>query len=211
MRIAEALVLSRYLCCYLENYLQQFMPPILTCCMKENLSVSPTENHWNLRTKSAHIVQLVLDHFGKKFPMVRTKVIKTLIMYFKDFTKTFKTHYGAIMAMKCLGIEALEFGLLPNVEQYVKIKLKPAMDGRGQQGQGLRQNVIRQQEAKMVLGVILESLWICAQHQKGTSEQDFGKPENQIIVRIYSELRSLFGEAMLPFNMTPPECEELFI
>ena len=56
-----------------------------------------------------------------------------------------------------------KIGLLPNMEQNVKIKLIPPMDGRGQ---GLRQNVIRQQETKMVLGVILESLWICAQHQK---------------------------------------------
>ena len=83
MSIAEALVRSRYLCGYLENYLQQFMPPVLTCCLKENLSVSPTENHWTLRTKSAQIVQRVLDHFGKRFPRVRTKVIRTLIGYFK--------------------------------------------------------------------------------------------------------------------------------
>lgn len=206
MRIAEALILSKYLSHYLENYLHQFMPPILTCCMKENLSRSPTENHWNLRQKSAKIVQLVLDKFDAKFPNVRTKVIRTLVAHLTDLRKSFKTHYGVIVCLKEIGIDALQQGLMSHLETYIEMKLKPFLalssnsnDSQPDLDMNLKQNVIKQHEAKMVLGAILECLWICMQHQQGDTMQMFRK------------LQHMFGEALIPFNPAPPECENYFI
>ena len=230
MRIAESLILSRYLSNYLENYLQQFMPPILTCCMKENLSLSPSENHWDLRNKSARIVNLVLHKFGTKFPSVRAKVIKTITKYFNDFTKTFKTHYGAIVCMKELGIDALQTGLLPNIKIYINIKLKPVINGgiidnnnknkkmdtnsiNNIKQNIIKQNVIKQYEAKMVLSVILECLYICNQHQINdiNGDNEFNSDKNKKMLSLYKELEEMFGEALIPFNSMPPDCQNYFI
>ena len=234
MRIAESLILSRFLSDSLENYLQQFMPPILTCCMKENLSLSPTENHWNLRNKSAKIVYFVLHKYGNKFPMVRTKVVQTLIKYFNDLTLTFKTHYGAIVCMKELGIDALETGLLPHIKKYINIKLKPVIDGQSSQSKpnknkrggmdidggmkgvdqviNIKQNVIKQYEAKMVLGAILESLWMCHQHQiNKDGDNNWNSDRNKKTLELYQELQEMFGESLIPFNSMPPDCQNYFI
>ena len=234
MRIAESLILSRFLSDCLEQYLQQFMPPILTCCMKENLSSSPTENHWNLRNKSAKIIYFILIKFGKKFQMVRNKVIRSLIHYFNNLTLTFKTHYGAITAMKELGVDALETGLLPHIKKYVNIKLKPVIEGqqivkknnnkikenRMDGGNGnkmddmyhIKQNVIKQYEAKMVGKAILESLWLCHQHQTNNANGiDFNSDKNKKTLEIFHQLQEMFGESLIPFNPIPPNCQNYFI
>lgn len=240
MRIAEALILSRYLSDCLESYLQQFVPPILTCCMKENLSLSPTENHWNLRNKSAKIIYFILNKYGNKFPMVRSKVVISCIKYFNDLTLTFKTHYGAIICMKELGIDALETGLLPHLKKYINIKLKPVIDnGLNEQIQNqsksnkskrnimdidndgmikddvinIKQNVIKQYEAKMVLGAILESLWMCHQHQINNrhNDNDWNSDKNKQTLKLYHELQEMFGESLIPFNSMPPDCQNYFI
>ena len=44
---------------YLEPYLHQLLPPLLTCMLSRHLCAEPQEDHWTLRNQAAALVALV--------------------------------------------------------------------------------------------------------------------------------------------------------
>lgn len=109
---------------FIEPYIHQMMPPILTCIVAKRLgdTASPTPiAHYDLRDLAASILGLLCDRHGEAYHTLRPRVTKTLLKAYLDNKKPFTTHYGAIIGLTKMGREVVRILILPNASTYEKI------------------------------------------------------------------------------------------
>ncbi|RGB27301.1 hypothetical protein C1646_769294 [Rhizophagus diaphanus] len=116
LKMAEALINNKSL--YLEPYLHNLMPAILTCVVRRKLGLSMGEKHWSLRELAARILAKICDRYGGSYNTLQPRITRNLMSCFMDTSKSLYTHYGCIVAMGALGREVIRTILVPNLKTY---------------------------------------------------------------------------------------------
>ncbi|WBW75462.1 SAGA complex/transcription factor TFIID complex histone H4-like subunit Taf6 [Schizosaccharomyces osmophilus] len=110
---------------FVEPYVQQLMPSILTCLVAKRLGNDPhNHDHYALRDLAAYLLGIVCNRFGNVYYTLKPRVTRTVLKAFLDNTKPYTTHYGAIIGLKTMGKEAIRVLLVPNIKVYEILVIK---------------------------------------------------------------------------------------
>ena len=97
LQLAAALLTSRQL--YVEPYLHQLLPSLLTCLLGRHLCADAVEDHWTLRHHAAMLVALVCSKWGLMYAALQPRVTRTMVGALLDVSRPLTTHYGAIIGI----------------------------------------------------------------------------------------------------------------
>ncbi|KAJ1952878.1 histone H4-like TAF Taf6, SAGA complex subunit [Dispira parvispora] len=133
---------------FVEPYLHQLMPALLTCLVGKRLGEVPSElsvthepstqamdieepssyvrDHWALRDTAAQLVARICKEYGQAYHTLQHRITRTLLRAFLDPTKPFSTHYGAIVGLTQLGTPVVKLLLLPNIKAYSTLLSAPS-------------------------------------------------------------------------------------
>lgn len=119
MRLMRALLVNKHL--FVEPYLHQMLPPVLTCLLGKRLCENPdTEPHWSLRLDAADIIGFICKTWGTAYQTIVPRVTRTLAKTLGDAEKPLTSHYGAIVGLTALGPMAVQSVLIPVLPDYLK-------------------------------------------------------------------------------------------
>ncbi|KAG0214040.1 hypothetical protein BGX28_002906 [Mortierella sp. GBA30] len=119
MAMVRALLDNRNL--FVEPYLHQLMPAILTCVVGKRLGETPQEDHWSLRSTATDILLLICHKYGTSYHTLQPRITRTLLRAFLDPEKALTTHYGAILGLSRMGPEVFKTLVLPNLKTYSNV------------------------------------------------------------------------------------------
>ncbi|KAJ1819864.1 histone H4-like TAF Taf6, SAGA complex subunit [Coemansia sp. RSA 2675] len=119
MAVAKALRRNPNL--FVEPYMHQLIPSLLTCLVSKRLCESYTEDHWSLRDGAAEQIAEICQQFGQSYHTLQARIARTLLRAFLDPTKPLTTHYGAIVGLTKLGLSIVKVLVLPNIRTYMSL------------------------------------------------------------------------------------------
>lgn len=127
MRMVKALLDNPTL--YLERYLHELIPAVMTCIVSKQLSPKPdTDNHWALRDFGSRLIAQICRAFNSTTNNVQTRVTKTYCKALQQEKASLSTHYGAITGLSELGQEVVKVLILP------RLKIESALIKKAQEG-----------------------------------------------------------------------------
>ncbi len=116
--LVKALVGNEHI--FIEPYLHQIMPSVLSCLLGKRLCEDPAvEDHWSLREHAAAITATICQRYGNVYGTLIPRVTRTLIKTLLDQEKPLTSHYGAIVGITALGGRTIEAILLPHLAAYM--------------------------------------------------------------------------------------------
>eukprot|EP00835_Amoeboradix_gromovi_P002368 NODE_133_length_18153_cov_0.298050.p4 type:complete len:434 gc:universal NODE_133_length_18153_cov_0.298050:1726-3027(+) len=98
---------------FIEPYLHQFLPLLLSCVLAK--SVASSGDHWALRRNAATVVHLFVAKYSVHYPTLKPRLAKTFMLALLDSSKCIATKYGAILGINIIGAEAVRVLLIPNL------------------------------------------------------------------------------------------------
>uniref|UniRef100_A0A7S3ZD32 TATA box binding protein associated factor (TAF) histone-like fold domain-containing protein n=1 Tax=Lotharella globosa TaxID=91324 RepID=A0A7S3ZD32_9EUKA len=154
LRMAEALLSSNHL--FIEPYLHQLLPSIMTCLVARRLCKKFYEDHWSLRDFAAELIAKICKQFGSTYPDLQPRIANQLIGAFNDATKPLTTHYGAIVGLAALGDRVVEKTLLRHLDNYLNLlnRVFNKRSSKDQRARELQQSV----EARRCYGALLDAV-----------------------------------------------------
>ncbi|CAO3689655.1 unnamed protein product [Umbelopsis ramanniana] len=151
----QALLSSPHL--FVDPYLNQLMPAIISCMVGKRICENPKDDHWSVRDFAARLMALVCQRYGKSYHTMQPRITKTLLHAFLDVKKPITTHYGAIVGLSQLGREVIRTVILPNTKAYADNILREPLQADG---------TIRQLEASKCRDALTDSLLILIEEDK---------------------------------------------
>ncbi|KAI1314488.1 hypothetical protein EDD11_002105 [Mortierella claussenii] len=115
---------------FIEPYLHQLMPTVLTCVVGKRLGGSPQEDHWSLRATATDIIITICQKYGTSYHTLQPRVTRTLLRAFLDPEKPLTTHYGAILGLSRMGNEVFKMLVVPNLKTYSSV-IEPDLQDSG--------------------------------------------------------------------------------
>ncbi|KAF9330744.1 hypothetical protein BG006_006321 [Podila minutissima] len=151
---------------FVEPYLHQLMPTVLTCVVGKRLGESPQEDHWALRSTATDIILSICTKYGSSYHTLQPRVTRTLLRAFLDPEKPLTTHYGAILGLTRLGNEVFKTLVVPNLKTYSSL-IEPELDDENDMDEdNLNDDVaLRRNEARHCLDAILVGLRSLVKHE----------------------------------------------
>ncbi|KAI5715244.1 hypothetical protein M8J77_012916 [Diaphorina citri] len=130
MRMVKALLDNQSL--YLEKYLHELLPSILSCIVSKQLCGRPeADNHWALRDFASRLLTQVSKNFNTSTNNIQTRVTRLLSNAINDPKINFPSLYGAIAGLCELGPEVIKVFLLPKLKD-IRDRLEPSWNLEGQ-------------------------------------------------------------------------------
>jgi transcription initiation factor TFIID subunit 6 len=111
----ENLISNQHL--FIEPYLHQLMPTLLTCIIGKRLYENTFDDHWELREEASRIVCSICFKYGDLYPTLQPRIMKTVVKPLLSESCGLATLYGTIVCLSVLGNPAVEMFLLPNVKK----------------------------------------------------------------------------------------------
>ncbi|XP_025191478.1 transcription initiation factor TFIID subunit 6 [Melanaphis sacchari] len=114
MRMVKALLDNPAL--YLEKYLHEIIPSVVTCVVSKQLCMRPEiDNHWALRDFASRLMAQICKMFNTPTNNVQTRITRV----FTNATNSDKTAlpsvYGALEGLAELGTETIKVFVIPRV------------------------------------------------------------------------------------------------
>ncbi len=104
LRMIKALMENTTL--YLEKYLHELVPSIVTCIVSKQLCPKPdVDNHWALRDFAARLMAQLCRTFSCPTNNIQSRITKTLCKSLYNDKAPLVMHYGAIAGLAELGLE----------------------------------------------------------------------------------------------------------
>ena len=104
LRMIKALMENNTL--YLEKYLHDLIPSVVTCIVSKQLCPRPDfDNHWALRDFAARLLAQMCKYFSSPTNNIQSRITKTLCKSFFNERAPLVTHYGAVAGLAELGLE----------------------------------------------------------------------------------------------------------
>ncbi|KZT09194.1 TAF-domain-containing protein [Laetiporus sulphureus 93-53] len=94
---------------FVEPYLHQLLPPILSILLHSSL---PPSHATQLRTTAAQILSHLLTQYSTTYPSLPPRIMKTLLLALVSPEKSRSTREGAIQGLVGIGKEAVRKGLV---------------------------------------------------------------------------------------------------
>ena len=115
MRMVKALLDNHNL--YLEKYLHELIPTVLTCIVSKQLCMRPdVDNHWALRDFASRLLSQICKNFNTTTNNVQTRVTQLLSNSLDKDRLPMASYYGAISGLCELGPEVQRTFLLKRVK-----------------------------------------------------------------------------------------------
>jgi transcription initiation factor TFIID subunit 6 len=119
MKMTRMMLTSRNI--DIGHYLQQLMPPILSCMVARKLCQNPTEDHWRLRNYAASLIVLICQNYARAYTTLQPRIVRCLAARWLDPSKSLTTHYGAIVGLAGMGHHVFKSVLFPSLEPYLQL------------------------------------------------------------------------------------------
>ncbi|RWS05539.1 transcription initiation factor tfii-D-like protein [Dinothrombium tinctorium] len=129
MRMVKALLENQTL--YLEKYLHEIIPTVITCIVSKQLCMRPDiDNHWALRDFASRLLSQVCKNFNTSTNNVQTRITRLLSRALDNDKLPLSSQYGALSALCELGPEvqrAFVYKRLPAIGE----KIRQVIEGGG--------------------------------------------------------------------------------
>ncbi|XP_061091330.1 transcription initiation factor TFIID subunit 6 isoform X2 [Conger conger] len=114
MRMVKALMDNPTL--YLEKYLHELIPAVVTCIVSKQLCLRPdVDNHWALRDFAARLMAQSCKTFSTTNNNIQSRITKTFTMSWLDDRTNWTTRYGCIAGLAELGADVIKTLILPRL------------------------------------------------------------------------------------------------
>ncbi|ORX55696.1 DUF1546-domain-containing protein [Hesseltinella vesiculosa] len=153
---------------FVEPYLHQLIPSILTCLVAKSICEHPLEqDHWHVRDRAAKLIAHISSQYGKVYHTLQPRITKTLLRAFLDPAKPLTTQYGSIKGLNALGPDVTRTLMVPNIKFYADNCLQHAVNS---------QHPLTQNGAAKCKEALVETLQLIAKHgqQEHASRQTDG-------------------------------------
>ncbi|MFT7810098.1 transcription initiation factor TFIID subunit 6 isoform X2 [Arapaima gigas] len=114
MRMVKALMDNPTL--YLEKYLHELIPAVVTCIVSKQLCLRPdVDNHWALRDFAARLMAQICKTFSTTNNNIQSRITKTFTKSLLDEKTQWTTRYGSIAGLAELGPDVIKTLILPRL------------------------------------------------------------------------------------------------
>nr|XP_020646152.1 transcription initiation factor TFIID subunit 6 [Pogona vitticeps] len=114
MRMVKALMDNPTL--YLEKYLHELIPAVMTCIVSRQLCLRPdVDNHWALRDFAARLIAQICKNFSTTTNNIQSRITKTFTKSWVDEKTPWTTRYGSIAGLAELGHDVIKTLILPRL------------------------------------------------------------------------------------------------
>ncbi|KAJ6654991.1 hypothetical protein lerEdw1_006462 [Lerista edwardsae] len=115
MRMVKALMDNATL--YLEKYLHELIPAVMTCIVSRQLCLRPdVDNHWALRDFAARLIAQICKNFSTTTNNIQSRITKTFTKSWVDEKTPWTTRYGSIAGLAELGHDVIKTLILPRLQ-----------------------------------------------------------------------------------------------
>uniref|UniRef100_A0A3B3ZGG9 Transcription initiation factor TFIID subunit 6 n=1 Tax=Periophthalmus magnuspinnatus TaxID=409849 RepID=A0A3B3ZGG9_9GOBI len=127
MRMVKALMDNPTL--YLEKYLHELIPAVVTCIVSKQLCLRPdVDNHWALRDFAARLMAQSCKTFSTTTNNIQSRITKTFTKSLLDDKTQWTTRYGCIAGLAELGPDVIKTLILPRLA-VEGARIKAVMEG----------------------------------------------------------------------------------
>uniref|UniRef100_A0A8C6WGI3 Transcription initiation factor TFIID subunit 6 n=1 Tax=Neogobius melanostomus TaxID=47308 RepID=A0A8C6WGI3_9GOBI len=127
MRMVKALMDNPTL--YLEKYLHELIPAVVTCIVSKQLCLRPdVDNHWALRDFAARLMAQSCKTFSTTTNNIQSRITKTFTKSLLDEKTQWTTRYGCIAGLAELGPDVIKTLILPRLA-VEGARIKAVMEG----------------------------------------------------------------------------------
>uniref|UniRef100_A0AAQ6IJU7 Transcription initiation factor TFIID subunit 6 n=1 Tax=Anabas testudineus TaxID=64144 RepID=A0AAQ6IJU7_ANATE len=127
MRMVKALMDNPTL--YLEKYLHELIPAVVTCIVSKQLCLRPdVDNHWALRDFAARLMAQICKTFSTTTNNIQSRITKTFTKSLLDDKTQWTTRYGCIAGLAELGPDVIKTLILPRLS-VEGARIKAVMEG----------------------------------------------------------------------------------
>ncbi|CAL8400011.1 unnamed protein product [Boreogadus saida] len=127
MRMVKALMDNPTL--YLEKYLHELIPAVVTCIVSKQLCLRPdVDNHWALRDFAARLMAQSCKTFSTTTNNIQSRITKTFTKSWLDEKTQWTTRYGCIAGLSELGADVIKTLILPRLTIEGN-RIRAVMDG----------------------------------------------------------------------------------
>uniref|UniRef100_A0A8C5B9B3 Transcription initiation factor TFIID subunit 6 n=1 Tax=Gadus morhua TaxID=8049 RepID=A0A8C5B9B3_GADMO len=127
MRMVKALMDNPTL--YLEKYLHELIPAVVTCIVSKQLCLRPdVDNHWALRDFAARLMAQSCKTFSTTTNNIQSRITKTFTKSWLDEKTQWTTRYGCIAGLSELGADVIKTLILPRLT-IEGARIRAVMDG----------------------------------------------------------------------------------
>ncbi|KAJ3589124.1 hypothetical protein NHX12_009972 [Muraenolepis orangiensis] len=127
MRMVKALMDNPTL--YLEKYLHELIPAVVTCIVSKQLCLRPdVDNHWALRDFAARLMAQSCKTFSTTTNNIQSRITKTFTKSWLDEKTQWTTRYGCIAGLSELGADVIKTLILPRLT-IEGARVRAVMDG----------------------------------------------------------------------------------
>ncbi|KAE8620285.1 hypothetical protein XENTR_v10010175 [Xenopus tropicalis] len=127
MRMVKALMDNPTL--YLEKYLHELIPAVMTCIVSRQLCLRPdVDNHWALRDFAARLIAQICKNFSTTTNNIQSRITKTFTKTWVDDRTPWTTRYGSIAGLAELGPDVVKTLIVPRLAVEGE-RLRSVMEG----------------------------------------------------------------------------------
>ncbi|XP_076070024.1 TBP-associated factor 6 isoform X2 [Oratosquilla oratoria] len=127
MRMAKALLDNQTL--YLEKYLHELVPSVMTCIVSRQLCMKPDmDNHWALRDFAARLISQICKSYNTTTNGMQTRITRVFAKCLNTGGTPLSTVYGSIAGLSELGPEVTKAFVLPKL-RALSDKIEQCIDG----------------------------------------------------------------------------------
>lgn len=127
MRMVKALMDNPTL--YLEKYLHELIPAVVTCIVSKQLCLRPDiDNHWALRDFAARLMAQSCKTFSTTTNNIQSRITKTFTKSWLDDKTQWTTRYGCIAGLAELGSDVIKTLIIPRLA-VEGARIKAVMEG----------------------------------------------------------------------------------
>lgn len=126
MRMVKALIDNPTL--YLEKYLHELIPAIMTCIVSKQLCLRPdADNHWALRDFAARLMATMCRKFSTTTNNIQARISKTFDKSLCGEKAPMATLYGSLAGLCEIGTEVIKSIVMPKLRSLGE-RIKGAVD-----------------------------------------------------------------------------------
>ncbi|GCB75406.1 hypothetical protein scyTo_0019760 [Scyliorhinus torazame] len=127
MRMVKALMDNPTL--YLEKYLHELIPAVVTCIVSRQLCLRPdVDNHWALRDFAARLMAQICKNFSTTTNNIQSRITKTFTKSWLDDKTPWTTRYGCIAGLAELGHDVIKTLIIQRL-QIEGERIRTVLDG----------------------------------------------------------------------------------
>ncbi|XP_050734254.1 transcription initiation factor TFIID subunit 6-like [Eriocheir sinensis] len=127
MRMAKALLDNQTL--YLEKYLHELVPSVMTCIVSRQLCMKPDmDNHWALRDFAARLISQICKNYNTTTNGLQTRITRVFSKCLNTERTPLSSVYGAVAGLSELGPEVTKVFVMPKLKA-LSDKIEQCMEG----------------------------------------------------------------------------------